>query len=73
MFADSAETVRHVHLSSPVLSQRKLRQLLAMPPDTARSYRYIELGFDAGTGIRAAIEGASARSRRPPPRRRCCC
>jgi glutamate synthase (NADPH/NADH) large chain len=61
VFADSADTVRHVHLNSPVLSQRKLRQLLAMPPyDTA--YRYIELGFDAATGMRAAIEAVCAQA-----------
>ncbi|MBP6439077.1 MAG: glutamate synthase large subunit [Thermomonas sp.] len=61
VFADSAETVRHVHLGSPVLSQRKLRQLLAMPPyDSA--YRYIELGFDAATGMRAAIEAVCAQA-----------
>ena len=55
VFADSAETVRHVHLNSPVLSQRKLRQLLAMPPYDA-SHRYLELGFDPAIGMRAAIE-----------------
>ena len=61
VFADSAETVRHVHLNSPVLSQRKLRQLLAMPPyDSA--YRYIELAFDPDAGIRAAIEHVCAQA-----------
>ena len=61
VFADSAGTVRHVHLNSPVLSQRKLRQLLAMPPyDSA--YRYIELAFDPGIGIRAAIEHVCAQA-----------
>ena len=61
VFADSAETVHHVHLNSPVLSQRKLRQLLAMPPyDTA--YRYLELGFDADIGLRAAIEQLCAQA-----------
>ena len=61
VFADSAQTVHHVHLNSPVLSQRKLRQLLAMPPyDTA--YRYIELSFDADTGLRAAIENVCAQA-----------
>ncbi len=61
VFADSADLVHHVHLNSPVLSQRKLRQLLSVPPyDT--SHRYIELGFDAGIGMRAAIEQVCAQA-----------
>ena len=61
VFADSADTVRHVHLNSPVLSQRKLRQLLAMPPYDA-SHRYLELGFDPASGMRAAIEALCAQA-----------
>ncbi|MGV8923748.1 MAG: glutamate synthase large subunit, partial [Thermomonas sp.] len=59
VFVDAAETVHHVHLNSPVLSQRKLRQLLAMPP-YQDAHRYIGLGFDAGEGLRNAIERVCA-------------
>ncbi|MDQ3040526.1 MAG: glutamate synthase large subunit, partial [Pseudomonadota bacterium] len=61
VFVDAAETVHHVHLNSPVLSQRKLRQLLARSPDK-EAYRYIELGFDADEGLRGAIERVSAQA-----------
>ena len=59
VFVDAGSTVHHVHLNSPVLSQRKVRQLLAMPPYD-EAHRYIALGFDAGEGLRNAIERVCA-------------
>ena len=61
VFVDAASTVHHVHLNSPVLSQRKLRQLLAMPPHQD-AHRYIELGFDADEGLRYALERVCAQA-----------
>ncbi len=61
VFVDSADSVHHVHLNSPVLSQRKLRQLLAMPP-YQDAHRYIELGFDAEEGLRNAVERVCAQA-----------
>jgi glutamate synthase (NADPH/NADH) large chain len=61
VFVDAAETVHHVHLNSPVLSQRKLRQLLAMAPYQV-AHRYIELGFEADEGLRNAIERVCAQT-----------
>src|SRR5690606_34297939 len=54
LFLDQAENVEHVMLNSPVLSQRKLHQLLALPRFESR-HRYIDLYFDRRTGLRAAI------------------
>ncbi len=61
IFEDGPQVVRHVNLNSPVLSQRKLRELLARAPElfgTAAdaSYRYIDLNFDPTEGMRAALE-----------------
>ncbi len=61
VFVDAGSTVHHVHLNSPVLSQRKVRQLLAMPP-YEDAHRYIELGFDADEGLRCAIERVCAQA-----------
>ena len=55
VFVDAGSAVHHVHLNSPVLSQRKVRQLLAMAPYND-AHRYIELGFDTDEGLRNAIE-----------------
>ncbi|WP_024891866.1 glutamate synthase large subunit [Luteimonas huabeiensis] len=54
LFLDRAENVDHVLLNSPVLSQRKLNQLLALPRFAER-YRYIDLYFDAGESLRDAL------------------
>jgi glutamate synthase (NADPH/NADH) large chain len=59
-FDAGPHVVRHVNLNSPVLSQRKLRELLARAPalfGTApeASYRYLDLNFDAATGMREAL------------------
>ena len=55
LFVDSAENVHHVMLNSPVLSQRKLRQLLALPA-FSDSNLLIDLYFDAGESLPSAIE-----------------
>ena len=55
VFVDGPDNVRHVHLNSPVLAQRKLRQLLATEPfDT--SNRLIHLHYAPEEGLKAAIE-----------------
>ncbi|WP_058835814.1 glutamate synthase large subunit [Luteimonas abyssi] len=55
LFVDSADNVDHVLLNSPVLSQRKLNQLLALPRFAER-YRYLDLYFDAGTPLQQALQ-----------------
>ena len=60
LFDEGPHLVRHVNLNSPVLSQRKLRELLARAPElfgTApdASYRYLDLNFDPGEGMREAL------------------
>lgn len=54
VFVDGPDNVHHVLLNSPVLSQRKLRQLLATAPYDA-SHRYLDLNFSAGEGMQAAL------------------
>jgi glutamate synthase (NADPH) large chain len=49
-----AKAVHHVMLNSPVLSQRKLRQILSMQP-FAGAHQVIDLNFDAGEGVEAAL------------------
>ncbi len=55
LFHDGPENVSHVLLNSPVLSQRKLHQLLALPR-FATAYRYIDLYFDEDTGLQQALD-----------------
>lgn len=55
LFEDSAGNVDHVLLNSPVLSQRKLRQLLALPR-FASSHRLIDLYFDGDTTLEQALQ-----------------
>jgi glutamate synthase (NADPH/NADH) large chain len=55
IFHDGPENVDHVLLNSPVLSQRKLHQLLALPRFAA-SHRYIDLYFDAESSLALALE-----------------
>jgi glutamate synthase (NADPH/NADH) large chain len=54
VFVDGPDNVHHVLLNSPVLAQRKLRQLLAMAP-YSESHRFLDLNFSAGEGMRAAL------------------
>lgn len=55
IFLHGPQQVDHVLLNSPVLSQRKLHQLLALPRFAA-SHRYLDLYFDAGTGLAQALD-----------------
>ncbi|MHC9086482.1 glutamate synthase large subunit [Luteimonas sp. RIT-PG2_3] len=55
IFADSPDNVHHVLLNSPVLSQRKLRQLLASPRFAA-SNLLIDLYFDPEESLSDAID-----------------
>ncbi len=55
LFDLSADSARQVLLSSPVLSQRKLRQLLALPHLADRQIR-IDLYYDEEIGLRKALE-----------------
>jgi glutamate synthase (NADPH/NADH) large chain len=63
IFHDGPENVDHVLLNSPVLSQRKLHQLLALPR-FAGSYRYIDLYFDRGTLLPQALDRIRADAER---------
>jgi glutamate synthase (NADPH) large chain len=56
LFDLSADSARQVLLSSPVLSQRKLRQLLALPHLIDHQIR-IDLYYDEQIGLKAALEG----------------
>ncbi|RBI79610.1 glutamate synthase large subunit, partial [Xanthomonas oryzae pv. oryzae] len=55
IFHAGAETVNHVILNSPVLSQRKLRQLLKMEQYVARN-RLIDLSYSVEEGLKAGLE-----------------
>ena len=55
LFDLSADSARQVLLSSPVLSQRKLRQLLALPNLVDRQIR-IDLYYDEQVGLKSALE-----------------
>ena len=55
IFHAGAETVNHVILNSPVLSQRKLRQLLKMPQYVQKN-RLIDLSYAPGEGLKAGLE-----------------
>ncbi|MCL1636044.1 glutamate synthase large subunit [Luteimonas sp. SX5] len=59
VFVDGPDNVHHVLLNSPVLSQRKLRQLLATAPYD-ESHRYVDLNFTADEGMRAALQRVCA-------------
>ncbi|MFC3551954.1 glutamate synthase large subunit [Lysobacter cavernae] len=55
VFVDGPDNVHHVHLNSPLLSQRKLRQLLAMAPfEDANAL--IHLYYTPEEGLKAALE-----------------
>ena len=55
IFHAGPETVNHVILNSPVLSQRKLRQLLKMEQYVERN-RLIDLSYATEEGLKAGIE-----------------
>ncbi|KER88129.1 glutamate synthase [Xanthomonas arboricola pv. celebensis] len=55
IFHAGAETVNHVILNSPVLSQRKLRQLLKMEQYVERN-RLIDLSYSVEEGLKAGLE-----------------
>ncbi len=61
IFDASPETVNHVILNSPVLSQRKLRQLLKMAPYDAKN-RLIDLSYSHEEGLKAGIERICAQA-----------
>lgn len=61
IFHAAAETVNHVILNSPVLSQRKLRQLLKMD-QYAHKNRLIDLSYSIEEGLRAGIERICAQA-----------
>ncbi|HET9031957.1 MAG TPA: glutamate synthase large subunit [Dokdonella sp.] len=55
LFDLSADSARQVLLSSPVLSQRKLRQLLALPLYAERQIR-IDLYYDESISLKSALQ-----------------
>jgi len=55
VFAMAPENARQVMLNSPVLSQRKLRQILAMD-EFANAHERFRLYHDTETGLKTAIE-----------------
>ncbi|MDE2407193.1 MAG: glutamate synthase large subunit [Xanthomonadaceae bacterium] len=61
LFHDGADNVDHVLLNSPVLSQRKLHQLLTLPR-FATVYRYIDLYFDDATSLTQALDRICAQA-----------
>jgi len=61
IFHAAAETVNHVILNSPVLSQRKLRQLLKMD-QYAQKNRLIDLSYAPEEGLKAGIERICAQA-----------
>ncbi|HEX4025347.1 MAG TPA: glutamate synthase large subunit [Steroidobacteraceae bacterium] len=54
VFAPAAEHARQIVLNSPVLSQRKLRQILASE-DVVEANEFIDLQYPPEEGLRAAI------------------
>jgi glutamate synthase (NADPH) large chain len=54
VFTPAPEHARQIVLSSPILSQRKLRQILASE-DVAEANEYIDLQYEPAEGLRAAI------------------
>ena len=59
IFHAGPETVNHIILNSPVLSQRKLRQIVKMAPYDQK-HRYIDLSYHPAEGMKTAIERISA-------------
>ena len=61
LFEASPENARQVLLSSPILSQRKLRQILALPHIVDNHVR-IDLYYDEPIGLKAALEAVCAQA-----------
>ena len=61
IFHAGPETVNHVILNSPVLSQRKLRQLLKMQPYDEKN-ALIDLSYSHEEGLKAGIERICAQA-----------
>ncbi|RNF83647.1 glutamate synthase large subunit [Montanilutibacter psychrotolerans] len=59
VFVDGPGNVNHVVLNSPVLAQRKLKQLLSMAPYDS-SHHYIDLNYTPGEGLEAALRRVCA-------------
>jgi glutamate synthase (NADPH/NADH) large chain len=55
VFELSPANARQVMLTSPILSQRKLRQLLALPEFAGDAQTFVELYHDAGETLEAAL------------------
>ncbi|MFE0501041.1 glutamate synthase large subunit [Lysobacter soli] len=55
VFVDGPGNVDHIHLNSPVLSQRKLRQMLAME-QYENAHALIHLHYAPEEGLKAALE-----------------
>jgi len=54
IFVPAQQHAEQVVLSSPILSQRKLRQIMALE-DSGVPHEFIDLQFDAGLDLKAAI------------------
>jgi glutamate synthase (NADPH/NADH) large chain len=59
VFDLGADNARQVLLNSPVLSQRKLRQILALPEYTLKQRKF-DLYFDERSGLQAALHSLCA-------------
>jgi glutamate synthase (NADPH/NADH) large chain len=54
IFVPAPEHARQIVMNSPVLSQRKLREILAMS-DFGVTHEFIDLQYDAGEGLQKAL------------------
>ncbi|HEY0178857.1 MAG TPA: glutamate synthase central domain-containing protein, partial [Dokdonella sp.] len=63
IFELSPQNAKQVLLTSPILSQRKLRQILALP-HIADAYVKLDLYYDEAIGLRAALERLCADAER---------
>ena len=54
VFVDGPGNVNHVILNSPILAQRKVKQLLAMAPYDS-SHHYLDLNYQPEEGLEAAL------------------
>jgi glutamate synthase (NADPH/NADH) large chain len=61
VFVPIPEHARQIVVNSPVLSQRKLRQILASE-DVIESHEFIDLQYDPAEGLKAAIERVCAQA-----------
>jgi glutamate synthase (NADPH) large chain len=55
IFVPAPEHARQIVLGSPILSQRKLRQILGLK-DAGVAHEFIDLQYEPGEGLRPAIE-----------------